>query len=84
MSPLADRLHLRVVSAAGVSLDTEAVSVRMTSPRGSFGILPGRAPLLAVLPEGEVRWQAPDGGRSSVRTPGGVVRVFRDDVTLLE
>lgn len=81
---MADRaLKVRVVSPASVVFEGAAASLVAPAWDGRVGILPGHAPLLALLGAGELAIDLPGGGSRSYQVAGGVLRVERDDVTLL-
>ena len=56
-------LHLIIATPAKLLIDVEDVrSLRAEDDSGGFGVLPGHADLLTVLPPSVVRWTA-EGGR---------------------
>ncbi len=61
----------------------EAKFVRARSISGELGILPGHAPLLGILVEGEVAIESLEGGRSTVMVDGGFLSVDSDVVTIV-
>ena len=50
---------------------------------GMVGILPGHAPFLALLGAGELAVELPGGGSEPFQVAGGVLKVLRDQVTIL-
>lgn len=76
-------IELRVVSHSGETLRAVVSHVRMTSPNGSFGVLPGHAPMLAAILPGEIIYDD-DKGRHTYVTQGGVAQVTSDSVTVME
>jgi F-type H+-transporting ATPase subunit epsilon len=69
-------LHLVITSPAAVLVDAADVrSVRAEDESGCFGVLPGHADLLTVLPASVVRWQGADGRRHYCALRGGVFTV---------
>jgi len=76
-------LNVRIVSPAKVIF--EGVASAMVAPAwdGRVGILPGHAPMLALLGAGEVSVDRPGGGSDSYFVAGGVLKVERNAVTLL-
>jgi F-type H+-transporting ATPase subunit epsilon len=61
----------------------EAKFVRARSISGELGILPGHAPLLGILVEGEVAIESLDGARNTVMVDGGFLSVDSDVVTIV-
>jgi F-type H+-transporting ATPase subunit epsilon len=61
----------------------EAKFVRARSISGELGILPGHAPLLGILVEGEVAIESLEGSRSTVMVDGGFLSVDSDVVTIV-
>ena len=69
-------LHLIIATPAKVLADVDNVrSLRAEDDSGAFGILPGHADLLTVLPPSIVRWTAQDGPTRYCAVGGGVLRV---------
>lgn len=69
-------LHLRIATPATVLIDSDGVrSVRAMDESGSFGILPGHADLLTVLPASVVEWNEESGERQFCAVRGGVLTV---------
>lgn len=68
-------LRLTIATPSSLLVDAaDIASVRAEDESGSFGILPGHADLLTVLPPSVVRWRGPQGeGYCAVR--GGVLTV---------
>lgn len=55
---MSGRIHLTIATPAKLVVDSDAVSsLRAEDLSGSFGILPGHADLLTVLPASLVRWR---------------------------
>jgi F-type H+-transporting ATPase subunit epsilon len=50
---------------------------------GMVGILPGHAPFLALLGAGELTVEFPGGGGEKVHVAAGVIKVEKDQVTVL-
>ncbi len=80
---MAARLHVRVVSPEAVVFEGDATSVVIPAWDGKVGILPGHAPLIALLGEGEMVVDLPGGGAESLYLQRGAVRVEGDRVTVL-
>jgi F-type H+-transporting ATPase subunit epsilon len=69
-------LRLIIATPARLLLDLDGVrSVRAEDASGGFGVLPGHADLLTVLPPSVVRWTAADGATRYCALGGGVLRV---------
>jgi len=69
-------LHLIIATPAKLLIDVEDVrSLRAEDDSGGFGVLPGHADLLTVLPPSVVRWTAQGGSMSYCALSGGVLRV---------
>jgi len=79
---MADRLHLELNTPTWLVVAEEADEVVVPAINGYFGILPGHAPLLAVLGVGEVMYRS---GRSEryLAVSGGFAEVGPDRVTIL-
>ena len=76
-------MDVRVVSPEKVVFEGEASSLVAPAWDGQVGILPGHAPMLALLGSGELHLDRPGGGSDSFYVAGGVLKVERDTVTLL-
>ena len=76
-------LNVRVVSPDRVVFEGEASALVAPAWDGQVGILPGHAPLLALLGSGEFTADRPGGGSDSFHVAGGVLKVDSDTVTLL-
>jgi F-type H+-transporting ATPase subunit epsilon len=69
-------LQLIIATPAKVLIDVDDVrSLRAEDDSGAFGVLPGHADLLTVLPPSVVRWTTPDGATRYCAVSGGVLRV---------
>jgi F-type H+-transporting ATPase subunit epsilon len=80
---VAERLTLEVATPARLVVTTAAADeVVIPGADGYFGVLPGHAPLLALLGMGEVMYRT---GREAryLAVMGGVVEVAADRVTIL-
>lgn len=77
-----DRLHLQIVTAAGVSFDAMVSYVGLPLVGGSIGILPGHAPLLAALAAGNLICTT-DGERRVLPVSAGIVEVSSNHVLVL-
>ncbi len=69
-------IHLTITTPSSVLVDEADVrSVRAEDDSGGFGVLPGHADLLTVLPASVVRWRAGDGKWRFCAVHGGVLSV---------
>lgn len=76
-------LKVRVVSPERTVFDGEAAAIVAPMWDGQVGILPGHAPLLALIGMGELSIDRPGGGSDTFHVAGGVLKVERNVVTLL-
>lgn len=76
-------LNLRVVSAEKIVFEGEAASVVAPAWDGQVGILPGHAPMLALIGSGALAVDRVGGGSDTFHVAGGVMKVERNNVTLL-
>lgn len=73
---MSGRLHLTIATPAVVLVDAnDVLSVRAEDESGSFGILPGHADLLTVLPASVLRWRDGNGAQHYCALQGGVFSV---------
>jgi len=69
-------LHLTIATPAAVLVDADDVrSLRAEDESGAFGILPGHADLLTVLPPSVVRWTRAGAPTRYCAVSGGVLAV---------
>jgi F-type H+-transporting ATPase subunit epsilon len=86
---LADNtFHCRVVTPATKLVDDEVAYASVPAWDGLFGVLPGRAPLLARLGLGELKLTFPAqgsarGGDRSFLVDGGFVKMAENSLTIL-
>lgn len=76
-------LNVRVVSPDQVVFEGEVSGMVAPVWDGQVGILPGHAPMLALVGSGELSLDRPGGGSDTYHVAGGVLKVERDNVTLL-
>ena len=76
-------LNVRVVSPDKIVFEGEASAVVAPAWDGQVGILPGHAPMLALIGSGALSVDRPGGGSDTFHVAGGVLKVERDMVTLL-
>ncbi len=76
-------LQVELVSADSRIWSGEASIVVARTVDGDLGILPGHAPVLALLAPGEVRIQPVSGEVVRATTDGGFLSVEHDRITLV-
>ena len=76
-------LRVRVVSPDRIVFDGEGSAVVAPAWDGKVGILPGHAPMLALLGSGVLSIERAGGGTETFHVAGGVLKVERNQVTLL-
>jgi F-type H+-transporting ATPase subunit epsilon len=74
---------LDIVTPDRVVLSDQAVSMQAPGVCGSFGVLPGHAPLLSELETGEMRYKRETGEEIRLAVSGGFIQVFNNNVTVL-
>jgi F-type H+-transporting ATPase subunit epsilon len=80
---VAASLQVSVVSPARIVFEGTATALEVPAWDGRVGILPGHAPMLALLGAGPLSVERPGGGTDTFHVAGGVLKVERDVVTLL-
>lgn len=80
---MAGPLKVRVVSPEKVVFEGEAAAVVAPAWDGQVGILPGHAPMLALVGQGALTIDRPGGGSQAYHVAGGVLKVERNQVTVL-
>jgi F-type H+-transporting ATPase subunit epsilon len=76
-------MHVSVISAERAIFDGEAVSVVAPAFDGLLGILPGHAPFMTLLGEGEVRISRSGGTLTRLTVMGGFLQVASDVVRIV-
>lgn len=76
-------LEVRVVSPEKVVFEGPSAGVVVPAWDGQVGILPGHAPLIALLGAGVLDIDLPGGGSHRFHVAGGVVKVEDNRVTVL-
>jgi F-type H+-transporting ATPase subunit epsilon len=75
---MSDGLHLTIATPATVLIDKDQVrSLRAEDESGAFGVLPGHADLLTVLPPSVVRWTREGEPTRYCALSGGVMTISR-------
>jgi len=80
---MAGPLKVRVVSPEKIVFEGEASAVVAPAWDGRVGILPSHAPMLALVGAGALNVERPGGGTDTFHVAGGVLKVERDQVTVL-
>lgn len=80
---MADTIHVRVVSPEKMVFEGDASAVVAPAWDGQVGILPGHAPLMALLGTGELSVEVPGGGSKRYHVAGGILKVEASQVTVL-
>jgi F-type H+-transporting ATPase subunit epsilon len=76
-------LQVRVVSPESLLFEGPAVSVVAPAWDGRVGILPGHAPMIALLGSGNLSIDLPGGGSQSFFVAGGVLKVEGPELVVL-
>jgi F-type H+-transporting ATPase subunit epsilon len=76
-------LNVRVVSPEELLFEGAAASVVAPAWDGQVGVLPGHAPMIALLGSGELSIDLPAGGSESFFVAGGVLKVEGTELTIL-
>lgn len=76
-------LEVSLVAMDGEVWVGKAKLVVATTPEGEIGIMPGHEPVLALLVDGAVRIETPDGDRVGAAVHGGFFSVAHDTVAIL-
>jgi F-type H+-transporting ATPase subunit epsilon len=80
---MAGPLRVRVVSPDRIVFEGDAAAVVAPAWDGQVGILPNHAPMLALVGSGVLSVDRPGGGSDSFHIAGGVLKVERNQVTVL-
>jgi F-type H+-transporting ATPase subunit epsilon len=73
-------LRLTIVTPAAILIDAgDVCSLRAEEASGGFGVLPGHADLLTVLPPSVVRWTPKDAPTRYCALSGGVMTIAGGD-----
>lgn len=76
------KLTLQIVTPESEILNEQVDEVVLPSQNGSMGVLPGHAPLMALMDVGAVEYRQ-DGERNVFSVAGGFAEVLRDSVKVL-
>jgi len=80
---VAGSFHVRVVSPEKVVYEGAAAAMVAPAWDGQVGILPGHAPLLALLGAGELSVRVPGGDTNRYYVAGGILKVEGGTATVL-
>ena len=78
-----ENLQVRVVSPDAIVFEGEASAVVAPAWDGQVGILRNHAPMLSLVGAGELSIDRVGGGSDTFHVAGGVLKVERNQVTLL-
>ncbi|USR79722.1 ATP synthase F1 subunit epsilon [Arcanobacterium pinnipediorum] len=76
-------MKLEIVARAGEIFSGTVKEIVVPAYDGELGILPGRAPILAVLKPGTVRYVTQTGEREEIRVGKGFLTVDHDEVMIV-
>lgn len=76
-------MKLDIVARSGVLFEGEVSQVVVPAYDGELGILPGRAPIMAVVNPGDVRFSTTGGASDSIRVGSGFLTVDDDVITVV-
>lgn len=77
------KLQLTVITPSRAVLSTDAAAIVAPAFDGEVGVLPGHAPMLALLGSGELRVNGADGKLRRLGIRGGFMQVADNKVTVL-
>jgi F-type H+-transporting ATPase subunit epsilon len=80
---MADTIKVQLVSPQETVYEGDASSVVVPAWDGQVGILPGHAPMIALLGAGELTLTLPGGGEAKFYLAQGVMKVEENEVTIL-
>ena len=80
---MAEKIHLKLMTASGTVLDEQVSYLSLPTPEGSLGVLADHAPMLCALGEGRLKYRGADGTERFAFVSGGVAGVERNEVTVL-
>lgn len=78
----AERIHLKIVTPSGPTLDKMVNYVNLPTPEGSVGILADHAPMLCAVGKGKLKYRL-EGGEGFVFVSEGVASVENNELTVL-
>ena len=80
---MADRIHLRVLSAEGILLDKMVSYLSIPGADGLVGILPGHMPMLCAVKEGVAKCTFGEDQTLRFLVRDGIAQVADNEVTFL-
>ena len=80
---MAQTIALRVLTAEGLALEDQAVSIIAPGELGYLGILRNHAPLVTTLQPGRLSWRRTSGEHLSAQIGSGILEVAHNHVTIL-
>lgn len=80
---MARTIHVRVVSPEKVVFEGDASALVAPAWDGKVGVLPGHAPMMALLGAGELSVEVPGGGTRRYQVAGGILKVEGPEATVL-
>ena len=78
-----DQVKLEILTPKGVIFSKKVNSVIAPGKLGSFGILPGHAPLISSLGSGNIVIDEESGNKTNYKIDSGFLEVLDDLVTVL-
>ncbi len=76
-------LYLEILSPTAKIFEGEASSITFPGAAGSFGVLPGHAPIISTLKEGKIEWVSKNNKRETLEIKAGVAEVLNNKVSVL-
>lgn len=76
-------MKLDIISRRGVIFTGQVSEVVVPAYEGEMGILPGHAPVLAVLVSGKVRYTTDSGQKNYAEISNGFMTVDSDNIRIL-
>ena len=80
---MADKIHLRVVSASEVVLDRMVNYVHIPGTKGSVGVLAGHVPMLCAIGDGMAKCTFGQSETIQIMVKDGVAHVADNEVVFL-
>ena len=80
---MADPIHLRVLTDAGIAIEEQAGSVIAPGERGDVDFLKGHAPLVTTVRPGKLAWRTVEGRVRVAKVGAGLLEILHDRLTLL-
>ena len=76
-------ITLRILTAGGLAIEDEAVSIVAPGELGYLGILHNHAPLVTTLTPGQLAWRRASGEQRTVRVGEGLLEIAQNRCTVL-